>query len=218
MTPDYTTAAIRATETLIKRQIQRTPIDTLPIVKSLPNVFLLSFAEIASINNVDRNDLISCIGMMNQDAITIVKKDGDLEYLVAYNQYLPHFLIQRALARELAHIVLGHDGSKPLEVRNEEAHCFARHLICPRPLLKAISEADIPLTEELIGCLTGCRDRCLEGIRTTPGVHVPAELNRMVREQFSNCIENFINYANVFKAKDKSRIADLGSYMDEYED
>ena len=219
MTPNYDAAAIKATEILIQRQIKRTPIDPIPIIKSLPNVYLFSFEEIATLNGMDRQNVISMVGQANQEAATIVRRGEDgLAYIVAYNQYLPYVLVQRALARELAHIVLEHDGSRTVEARTEEALCFARHLLCPRPLLKAIESAGIPLTVELIGSLTGCRKRCLAGISATPGTHVPAALNQMVKEQFAPFVDNFINYANYVKSGDESPLADFGTFFDGYEE
>ena len=216
-TPNLDTAAIEATKLLITRQIKTTPIDTLALMKNTPNVLLLSFAEIALLNNVNRDDIISLVGDKNQDALTAVSNEnGTLSYTVMYNQLLPHAIVQKTIGRELGHIILGHDGSRSPEVRTAEAECFARHLICPRPILRMIEESGLRITVELVGALTGCRRRCLDGIHNTPGTRVPAELNRMVKEQFADCVKNFVNYARHVQPNDTSEIVDFGSYFDNY--
>ena len=218
MSPDVERAALMATETLIRNQVITAPIDPMPILKRMPNVLVTSFADIAERACVDRSSLLTMFGNDNQDAGTIVaaSDDGVLHYFVAYNQRLPYALVQRAIARELGHIVLGHDGSRPDDVRTEEALIFARHLLCPRPLLAAIRDSGVPLTVELIGSVTGCRKRCLDGIRVTPGAHVPPELNRLVREQFADYVDNFVSYARSVQSRDDSPLAEFGTYFDNY--
>ena len=118
MTPDYEKAATKAVETLIKHNITSSPISPLPILKNTPNVLVVNFSDIGFFLGKERRHMISMFGDHNQDAVTFVDIVNDKKhYIVTYNQQLPYALIQRALARELAHIVLGHDGSLPEEIR-----------------------------------------------------------------------------------------------------
>ena len=219
MNPDYQTAAIRATETLIKYRITSAPVAPLPILKSLKGVLVVSFAEMAEQLGIERSNVLSTFVTENHDAVTTVHKtDGTLHYIIAYNQRLPFYMLQRALARELAHIILEHDGSRPEDVRLAESICFAQHLLCPRALIKSIEQAGIPLTVEVIGNITGCYERCLTGMRKTPGIHVPPELNRQVKEQFADYVANFVDFQNFLKSEDESMLANFGTFMDNYEE
>lgn len=219
MTPDYERAAIKATETLIQYQINTAPIDPLPILKHTPGVLVLSFSEMAAQTNRDRREILDTLGCNNQDALTTVFIDGSsLKYVVTYNRMLSARIVDRALARELGHIVLSHDGTKPEDVRNEEAKCFAHHLLCPRPLIHALQSAGIRLTTETIGNTVGFYDYCLSCIRSQPSVHVPAELNRQVRDQFMPYITNLFEYQRYASQHDGSALADLGDYMKGYEE
>ena len=219
MTPDYERAAIKASETLIKHQIGTAPIDPLPILKQTPGVLVFTFEEMSNKNNVDRKEIMDTLGCKNQDAVTTVFVDDDsLKYVVTYNRMLSSGMISRALARELGHIILGHDGSKPEDVRNEEARCFAHHLLCPRPLIHSIQATGIKLTVETLGNVTGFYDYCLSCIRKQPSVKVPAELNRLVRDQFMPYVMNLFEYQRYASLKDGSALADLGAYMDDYEE
>lgn len=218
-TPNYDLAAITADEALIKFQITSAPIDPMKILKSMPNVLLLSFAEMATTISVERSHAVTIFGDQNQDAVTTAFiSDGSLRYVITYNQRLPFYMLQRAFARELGHILLGHDGTRPEAVRYEEAISFARHFLCPRPLVKAVQESGVKITFELIGAMTGCYERCLTGIRRTPGAHVPPELNRAIKAQFADYLSNFLAFQSVLSVDDCSQLVNFGSYMDNYEE
>ena len=219
MTPDYETAALRATETLIKYGVKTAPIFPLFILKQIPGVLVISFEEMSALSGIRRSELVELCGSSNQDAVTTVSDDGDgLRYVVAYNQKLPFFLVQRALSRELGHILLGHDGTLPEDVRFAEAKCFAHHLLCPRPLIHSVQATNIRITMEVLNNLTGCNENCLTCMRRIPGVHVPAELNRQVRSNFMPYIINFFHYQRSAAHNDGSALADFGTYMDGYEE
>ena len=219
MTPNLERAATAAAETLIKYHVTSAPIAPLRILKSTPGVIVLSFTELASGMGVERHDLLDQYGGMNRDAFTLVKEvGGALRYFVGYNMLLPEYLLQRAIARELGHIVLEHDGSRPEDVRMAEAMFFARHLLCPRPLIRAIQDANIPITVETLGLITGCYERCLVGMQKSHGVHVAPELNSMIREQFAAYVQNFVDCQAILTANDDSALVNFGSYMDNYEE
>lgn len=217
--PDYQRAAIKAAHVLIENDIRSAPVMPLPIFKRMHGCIVLSFTEMSNRIGMNRENLITAFDAENHDAVTSVHfEDGKLRYLVTYNQRLPLYLVQRALAREMGHYVLGHTGNLPEEVRMAEAHAFASYLLCPRPLIHAVQESNIPLTVEVLGAMTGCYERCLQGMRKTPGVSIPKELNQQVREKFSDYIENFLDYESYLTKSDESMLANLGTYMDGYEE
>lgn len=219
MTPDYEKAATKATETLLKFGISTTPIDPLPMLKKTPNVYVMTFSEMSEKTSIDRCDIIKTLGQQNQDAITTVFNEGDeRKYIVSYNMLLPAKYVDRALARELGHIILGHDGSRPEDVREAEAKCFAHHLLCPRPLIHSIQATGIRFTVDMLGSVTGCYDYCLSCMRKLPPVHIPAELNRQLRDQFMPYMINLFEFLRYASLRDGSAMADLGSYMEGYEE
>ena len=219
MTPDFEKAATKAAETLIKYNIGTAPVDPLPILKKTSGVLVMTFEEMSSKTNIDRKEILDKLGCSNQDALTTVfVNDEKLQYIVTYNRLLSAGIVSRALARELGHIVMGHDGTKTEEVRNAEAICFAHHLMCPRPLIHSLQAINIRLTTETVGNITGFYDYCLSCIRKQPGVKVPAELNKKVRDQFLPYIYNMLGYQRYASLKDGSALADFGSYMDYYEE
>lgn len=219
MTPDYDRAATAAAEVLIKYGISSAPVDPIPIFKKAENFNVVTFTEMSSRIGMSRHDLVSTFEAENHDAVSSVYlKNGKKHYLVAYNMRLPQYIVQRALAREMGHIVLGHDGTRPEDVRNAEALCFAHHLLCPRALIHAIQEAGTKITVEVLGNTTGCYERCLIGMRRTPATHVSADLNRLVRAQFSDYIEDFLDFQSYLSQDDESMIANFGTFMDGYEE
>ena len=219
MIPDYQLAATKATETLIKYRIDSAPVSPLPILKRTPGVLVVSYQKMSDDMDQDRQCVIDMFGEKNQDAFTSVNlKDGKKLYIVTYNQKLSQVFVQRALARELGHIVLGHDGSRPEDVRNEEAKCFANHLLAPRALIHMIQASNLRLTEEVLGSLTGCYHHCLSCMRKIPPVTVSPDLNRLVRDQFKPYFLNFFEFQRYAAHADGSALADLGTYMDGYEE
>ena len=219
MNPDFDRAATAAAEILIKYGISTAPIDPIPIFKKADNLNVVTFTEISSQIGMDRHELISTFDAQNHDAVSSVyMKNGEPHYIVAYNMLLPQYIVQRALAREMGHIVLGHDGSRPEDVRNAEALCFAQHLLCPRAVIHAIQAAGAKITVEVLGNTTGCYERCLIGMRHTPATHVPAALNRKIHEQFTDYINEFMDFQSFLSLEDDSMIANFGTFMDGYEE
>ena len=160
MTPDFDRASTAAMQILIDNRITETPIASMPILLNYPGVRVMSFSNMADMTETDRNDLIPMFGW-NQDAITFRMNDmQNVHYIVIYNMQLPHEEIRRSIARELGHIVLGHDGqTRPTETRMAEARCFAHHLLTPRPVINMILQSKIPLTMNVLVHTTGCSDR-----------------------------------------------------------
>lgn len=219
MNPDYDQAATAAAKILIKYGISTAPIDPVPIFKKADGFNVVTFTEMSQMIGMDRHDLLSSFSTESHDAITSVyMKNGRPHYLVAYNMRLPAYLIQRALAREMGHIVLGHDGTRPEEVRNAEALCFAHHLLCPRALIHTIQESGTKITVEVLGNVTGCYERCLIGMRKTPATHVPPDLNRQIHAQFSEYISDFLDFQSYLSQEDESMIANFGTFMDGYKE
>ena len=220
MVPDYDKAAAAAMRLLVDHAVTETPIKPLPILLGYPGVRVMPFTHMADEAGIDRDDLIMLFGG-NQDAATFRLSMGinDVRYVVVYNMRLPFEIIWRAVARELGHIVLGHDGQTRTEqVRKAEAVCFAHHLISPRPIIRLLQQSGVPLTMNVLANTTGCSEECVDEMRTIPGAHVPAELNRKVRAQFARGINEYLRFHAAAPRPDHSPLLDFGTYMDNYEE
>lgn len=120
MTPNYDLAAAKAAETAVLYK-KASPLE---ILRCLPNVRTFSF----SLSPSSDGDF--------WDACTLVRDlDGTLQYIILYNGALPQHQLNKALARELGHVILQHDGTGPEEIWAEESTCFAYHLICAKPVV-----------------------------------------------------------------------------------
>ena len=217
--PDYDTAASAATEALIRCQIAAAPVSPLPILKAQPGVLVVTFMELAEMKGLDRENAISMIGAGKQDAATIVRDiGGRRRYLVAYNARAPMFVLQQALARELGHILIGHDGTRDAAVRAAEAECFANYLLFPRPLIRAVRDAGMTMTARAFSRATGCYAECMASLAETPGIPIPKQLNRILRGRFAPYVDNCLEFQALFATTDNTPPADLGTYMDNYEE
>ena len=218
MTPDYDRAATKALEVLINNNIHKAPVDPFPVLKNYPGVIMTSFEEMSDAVNIKRTDLIySCKN--SPDAVTAVHVDGEkLHYIIAYNRHLPMGILQKAFARELGHVVLGHDGSLPDDVRTAEAKCFANHLLCPRPLIHSIQATGIKITKHVLSSITDFYDDCICCMQKLPETHTPKELNCQVRDLFMNYILKYFEYRQIVMHRDETSVVDFGSYMDGYDE
>lgn len=219
MKPDYDKAAIAAMQLLIDFHVQETPINPMQFLLKHSGTRIISFSRMANEADQERDGFIPLF-CENQDAATFhLNSDIDtVDYVVVYNMRLPSDIVSRALARELGHIILGHDGStRPYSVRRAEAICFAHHLISPRPVLRML-QASGPLTMNMLADTTGCIDECAEDMSQIPGAHVPASMNRTVRDLFSGGINEYIRFRNSGHKKDHSPVINLGTFMDNYEE
>ena len=219
MKPDYSKAATEAMKILIENHVAETPIASMQLLLSYPNIRIMSFTNMADTSEVDRDDLVPMFGI-NQDAVTFrMSGMDDVEYVVIYNMCLPHEDIRRAIARELGHIILGHDGqTRSAEVRKAEALCFAHHLLTPRPIIHMIQQSGMPFTMNVLVHTTGCSSDCVEEIREIPGVSVDPELNRQVSALFAPHIKEYLRFHKSSAKPDKSPVIDFGTYMEGYEE
>ena len=212
---DYDKAATKAAELLVRFNVRSSPISPLPILEQLGNVIVTTYADISDSSGICQRELIPLFGR-NRDAITSIHEDGgNTVYIVAYNSFLPYSMIQRALARELGHIVLRHTESS--QDNSAEAECFSYHLLCPRPLIHAIQTTGMRITKDMLASLTGIFDQHLSVMRKLPRTYVSPGLNRFVRNQFLPFVINFFDYCRAVM-NDGSAIADFGTYMDNYEE
>ena len=219
-TPDYDRAASAALRLLIDNHVSETPINPLPILLNYPGVRVLPYTNIANEAGIDRKDLVPIFG--NADAATFhldMPGMDDVKYVVVYNMRLPFEIIWRAIARELGHIVLGHDGvTRSMDARMKEAVCFSHHFISPRPVLHFLRQSGLPFTLNVLTNTTGCADECVQEMQTIPGAHVPADLNRQVRDLFVPHLLEYVEFYRSANKQDTSPLLDLGTFMDGYEE
>lgn len=216
MMPDFNRAAVKACEILIRFGIRTAPVSPLPILEQMDHVIVTSFEEMSDTRGIRQSDLLQIFGK-HRDAVTSIHEQNQTRwYVVAYNHMLPFSIIQHSLAREMGHIALGHEAGTP---ENEaEALCFASHLLCPRPLIHAIQATNIRMTTNLLAQMTGIFGQDLTDMRKTPGANVPSGMNRFIRGQFLPFFINFFQYYQSVLPADGSSVADLGTYMDGYEE
>lgn len=207
---DYTRAAIAAAETTIKYAVTRYPLSPLPMLESMNNVMAMSFTDLSESAGVERRELMPLFGK-HLDAVTSFYGGA---YVVTYNGILPVGMVQRALAREMGHIILGHKGYS--EENNAEAMCFAYHLLCPRPLIHALQSTCLRVTTDLVANITGLFEQSIYSMRRIPGTDVPANLNRFIRNQITPFVLNLFEFYQTTLAADGSAIADFGTFMEGY--
>ena len=120
-------AAAKAIETLVAYGMTSTTADPLAVLLKLDNALPIPYEAMDSmgISCLDNDSFDSA-----QNAFTLVnKKNGKLQYIVLYNNSLEPQLLRLALAKELGHVVLKHDGNAPEYIWIEESSCFAHFFL-----------------------------------------------------------------------------------------
>ena len=62
MKPDYDRAATKALETLINYNVTATPVLSVPILKKMPNVLVMSFSEMGNTLGIERHKMVTLFG------------------------------------------------------------------------------------------------------------------------------------------------------------
>ena len=218
-TPDIDAAAIRAMEILRDHGITETPVNPMDFLVEYTNVRIMPFTRMAQIAGMKRHDLVPMFGSNQDAALFHMTGMESVDYVIVYNMRLPIEIIYRGIARELGHIALGHDGkTRHPDARMAEAMTFAHHLLCPRPILRVIQESGVQMTMDILTETMGCSDVCVSDMQQIPGAHVPADLNREVRDLFAPRILEYLSFHKASPMQDKSPVIDLGTYMDFYEE
>ena len=219
--PDYDLAATSAISILLEKELSETPVNPLPILEAVGGVRVMPFTRMAADAGMERHELVPLFGA-NQDAATFhlnLPGFDDVKYVLVYNMRLPFDIVWRGIARELGHIILGHDGTtRTADARQAEALCFAHHLLSPRPVLNLILQSGMPLTQSVLSETTGCSAECVADMRRIPGARVDPALNRQIRDRFAPRILEYINFHRSSPMIDQSPVLDLGSFMDGYEE
>lgn len=140
--PNYHRATRQAYRTLLAVGANQLPIDITAICRACKRTRVMSFREARRIIGDDFDPFWDG---PSRYALTIRRDyDGETYYLILWNdeEMSPRDgLFRFSLAHELGHIVLKHDdGRSPAE--EQEANCFAQHLLCPRPVLEAARPRD----------------------------------------------------------------------------
>lgn len=134
MEPNYNKAAHAASDIAVRFGTS----DPLSILKKLRGVLLMAHST--------ASDEFSGIF---HDAFTMVDRiKGRLCYIILYSRDLSPYRLRFALARELGHIALKHDGSATEEIWLEESNCFAYHFLCApvRPVVVYYRPSGIQVT------------------------------------------------------------------------
>lgn len=135
-------AARTAYRTLLAASEGKLPVNVRAIIKRLDNVRIMSYTQAALALGDSFSRLTQ--GVPSDSACTLVEEGpAGIRYLVLYNDdagYGNEGRRRWSLAHELGHILLKHAGdSVGAEI---EADCFARHLLCPQPLLEGLDDPD----------------------------------------------------------------------------
>lgn len=133
---DLPRAADMAARVLLRFRPAALPVDPLSILQACRNTHVYSLAAAADALTLSPGELEARLG--DAEAVTLCSALGDsFHYIVVYRRDGHPARLRFTLAHELGHRLLGHTGHDPAD--EQEADCFASHLLCPEPVLGALA-------------------------------------------------------------------------------
>lgn len=129
--PDYKTATNEAYRVITERDCFSIETNVFGIAENMKNCRVFSYAAASFFTGKPRETLLSA----SEYGFSIKKADGNR--IIYYNEAMPLYCIRFTLAHEIGHAVLGHQDEGD-SVAEKEANCFARNLLCPVPIAKAL--------------------------------------------------------------------------------
>ena len=218
---DCTTAATQATRALIKFGISRTPIYPQHILQHSQYASVITFGSDSEYDEIVLNTKTFFSSRANDFFMTLpyINKNGEDQYLFAMKRNAQIGKLKLSLAVELGHIYLGHtammrNGSR----KQQEAECFATHLVFPRPVIQLLMDRGFVFTKRTFSRIFGDCEWCLDSILTAAPVTVSAELNRLLKEQFVPYIDTLEETGLLKIPTYNAPVLDLSRYMEGYEE
>lgn len=134
---DLTRAAAMACRVLLARRVDVLPVEPLALLRACRDTRVYTLDAAADETELPRERLERLF--RDSDAVTFrAPEEGNVHYIVVYRLDGHPARLRFTLAHELGHRLLGHTGADPAEER--ETDCFASHLLCPEPVLRAVKE------------------------------------------------------------------------------
>ncbi len=173
--PDMNRAASMAYRLLIRAEVTALPVDPLALLRRCRDTQVCTYVEAADWLGLTDAEMARRFGPA--EAFTLRQEtDGLRQYMVVYQTGGNPARQRFTLAHELGHRVLGHQGKDPAE--EQEADCFASHLLCPRPVIARLAERFRPLYAEQVADACYVSLSCARNL--TDAVDVPDELTAQV--------------------------------------
>lgn len=178
--PDWNRAAAMAYRCLVRLKVRELPVDPRQMLLRCRNTRLMTCDEATEVLGGAPLDIA--------DAWTyrFAMQDGGKRYLVCYQADGNPARLRFSLAHELGHIVLSHCGTGEQEER--EADFFAMHLLCPRPVVRRMSELNQPLFCEQVAAACYVSFSAAEALERCMPCHVEQALERQVAEQLAAAV------------------------------
>lgn len=137
-TPDYGKAT-NAAYNILKDYVGPFPqIDIIGIVKSLPNISVHTYSEIARKFDITYYEFLQ---IAPSEHGYVLFNNAQKKWTINYNDLKDECTIRFTLAHELGHITLEH--TEDDDIARCEADCFARNILCPVPVRNGFNLATV---------------------------------------------------------------------------
>ncbi len=185
--PDLPRAATLATRVLIHRRVKALPVDPLAILRACRDTRVYT-AQAAGEELGMPPDVLAA-SLRNAEACTFRLVEGEnVHYIIVWSAEGNPARTRFTLAHELGHRLLGHTGADLAE--ETEADCFASHLLCPAPVVRAVKgKADADMADRLAEvCYVS--HACAKAALRRGNVAVAPELRNALAELLGDALQD----------------------------
>lgn len=185
--PDFSRAATMACRVLEEQRIDVLPVNPLTLLRKCRDTQVMTVTEAAETLGIPEAAFEKRFGL--PEAMTFrMQAEGSLHYIVVYRPDGNPARLRFTLAHELGHRLLRHEGNERWE--EQEADCFASHLLCPRPALEQLAQRFDPLSAEQAAAAFYVSVSCVRTVMHTAPVYVDAALLERVRALLGHAVAN----------------------------
>ena len=140
MKADLHLAALLAEKTLLRFGVDSLPVDPVAILQQIPNVRLMSTRRAREVTGITDARLLGTDASVQAALI-----GGEEGWLILYRKDISVEQRRYNFAHELGHLALRHGGGMHEMWQEQEADCFALHLLMPDPLMRRVRTLPQPV-------------------------------------------------------------------------
>lgn len=188
---DYQRAASAAYCVLAKLDVDRFPVRPMDILRKCRHTKLMTFSEASDALQIDEDVLQRMCA--DADAMTLRCTEGEENrYIVCYRAQGNPTRMNFTLAHELGHIILRH--TETTKAEEEEADCFAGHLLCPDFAVEMTGDAEV--LARLCYVSKSAAETARKRKILCNEYHVPEKMKRYVERFIGNGARHLLLVAN----------------------
>lgn len=182
-------ATTLAYQCLLARNVRTLPVSPESMLRNCANTRLLTVEQAAEAMHQPLYRVERDLSVAEAWTYRLHGEDGQRHYIVVVNRDVHPGRLNFNLAHELGHILMEHWGENQNE--EQEADCFAMHLLCPVPAVRQMMNADGRAWAEQVAAQCFVSVSAVQTAARLPGRPVNQALEAQVAELLAGAAEPY---------------------------